>query len=363
MNYKILAINPGSTSTKVALYENETKIFSEKMNHTCEELNRFDEIPEQTDFRTEAIRSILSKHKTGLSGLSAVAGRGGLLPGMLGGGYLVTKTMIDALNRGEASPHASNLGALLASEIAGPLGINAYIYDAVTANEFPEIAAVTGMPDVRRHNTCHVLNMKAVSRRVAKKYDKTYKELRLIVVHLGGGISISAHEDGEIIDSISDDAGPFAPERSGSVPLFYVIDMCFSGKFNKKEMIEKVRGQGGLKAYFGTSDCREIEKIIQEGDKRAKLVYEAMAYQVAKGVGQMAPVLRGKIDYIVLTGGLAYSDMLTNMIAERAGFIAPIEIVPGEDEMEALALGILRILRGEEEAREYRDCGDLGIIG
>ncbi len=354
MNYKILAINPGSTSTKVALYENENRIFSECIEHTKEELNSYDEILDQMGFRTRAVYSILAKQKVGLSELSAVAGRGGLLPNMLGGGYLVTETMIDAIYNDEASPHASNLGALLASEIAMPLGINAYIYDAVTADEFPDIAAITGMPDVRRRSMCHVLNMKATARKAAAKHGRKYEDMRLIVAHLGGGISIGIHEDGKIIDAIGDDAGPFAPERSGSVPLFYVIEMCFSGKYNKKEMARKVRGQGGLKAHFGTSDCREIEKIIMEGNEQAKLVYEAMAYQIAKGIGEMAPVLRGEIDYIILTGGLAYSKMLTNMIAERVNFIAPIEVIPGEDEMEALTLGVLRILRGDETAREYQ---------
>lgn len=353
MDYKILAINPGSTSTKVALYENENRIFSDCIEHAAGELNSYDEILDQMGIRTKAVYSILSKHAVELSELSAVAGRGGLLPNMTGGGYLVTETMIDAIYDGEVSPHASNLGALLASEIAMPLGINAYIYDAVTADEFPDIAAVTGMPDVRRRSMCHVLNMKATARKLAAKYGRKYEDLRLIVAHLGGGISISIHEGGRIVDAIGDDGGPFAPERSGSVPLFYIIDMCYSGKYNKKEMARKVRGQGGLKAHFGTADCREIEKMIEEGNEQAKLVYEAMAYQIAKGIGEMAPCLRGEIDYIILTGGLAYSKMLTNMVAERVNFIAPVEIIPGEDEMEALALGVLRILRGEETAREY----------
>jgi len=353
MTYKILAINPGSTSTKIALYENENMIFSENVEHTVEELNRFDDILDQVNFRARIIHSVLSKHRVALSELSGVAGRGGLLPDMLAGGYLVTGAMTSAIYGGKASPHASNLGALLAEKIAGPLGINAYIYDAVTATEFPEIAMITGMPDVRRQNMCHVLNMKAMSRRVAQKYGKRYEDMRLIVAHLGGGITISAHEGGKIIDSISDDAGPFAPERSGSVPLHYILDMCYSGLYDKKEMTAKIRGHGGLKAYFKTSDCREIEKMIMEGDKKAELIYNAMAYQVAKGIGEMGPVLKGNVDYIILTGGLANSKMLTGLIADRVSSIAPVEITPGENEMEALSLGILRILRGEESAREY----------
>ena len=352
MSYKILSINPGSTSTKIAVYEDENKIFTENVNHPDEELNQFEDILDQAELRAEAINTALLKHNVKLSELSAVVGRGGLLPNILGGGYRVTEAMIDALHDLEA-PHASNLGALLASEIAEPLGINAYIYDAVTSNEFPEIAIVTGMPNVRRQSMCHVLNMKAMSRKVAKKYGKVYEDLRLLVAHLGGGVSISAHENGKIIDSIGDDSGPFAPERSGSVPLFYVIDMCYSGKYNKKEMSSKIRGKGGLKAYFGTADCREIEKMIEEGNEQAKLMYEAMAYQIAKGIGQLSTVLMGKVDYVILTGGLANSKMLTSMIAERVSSIAPVEIAPGEDEMEALTFGTLRILKGEETAREY----------
>jgi len=353
MNYKILSINPGSTSTKVALYENENEIFTETITHTTEDLNKFDDVLDQTSFRTEAVNAVLAKHGVELSELSAVAGRGGMLPDMCGGGYLVTDGMIEAIRSGKASPHASNLGALLASGIAGPLGINAYIYDAVTANEFPDIAAVTGMPDVRRESRCHVLNMKAVARKVAEKYGRAYEDMRLIVAHMGGGITISVHEGGRIVDSIGDDSGPFAPERSGSVSLLYVIDMCYSGKYDKKEMIARIRGHGGLKAYFGTADCREIEKMAEAGNEQAKLMYEAMAYQVAKGIGELSPVLYGKVDYIILTGGLAYSEAFTGMLAERVGFIAPIELMPGENEMEALTLGTLRILRGAETAREY----------
>ena len=353
MSYKILSINPGSTSTKVALYEDEKEIFSESIVHNAEDLSKFGSVPEQTGFRDEAVRSVLQKHGVDLKELSAVAGRGGLLPNMKGGGYLVTEKMIDALLSEKISQHASNLGAVLASRIAGPLGINAYIYDAVTANEFPEIAMISGMPDVRRTNKCHVLNMKAVSRKVAEKYGRAFEDMRLIVAHLGGGITISAIESGKIIDSIGDDSGPFAPERSGSISLFYVTDMFYSGVYNKKEMIAKIRGRGGLKAYFGTSDCKEIEKMIEAGDGQAKLIYEAMAYQVAKGIGELAPVLCGKIDFIILTGGLSHSEMFTKMLIERIAFLAPIEMVPGENEMEALTLGVLRILNGEETALEY----------
>ena len=282
-----------------------------------------------------------------------MVGRGGLLPNLHAGGYLVNPHMKEALLGGQASPHASNLGALLAYEIAEPLGIPSYIYDAVMADEFEEIAKVTGLPDVQRQSMCHVLNMKAMSRKVAEKHGKRYEDMTLLVAHLGGGISIGIHKGGKIIDAIRDDAGPFSPERSGSIPLLYIVDMCYSGIYNRKEMIKRIRGMGGLKAHLGTADCRRIEKMIESGDERAKLLYEAQAYQVAKGIGELAPVVSGKVDYIILTGGVAYSKMMTDMIKERVEFIAPVEIMPGEDEMEALALGALRILRGEETAQEY----------
>jgi butyrate kinase len=232
MSYKILAVNPGSTSTKASLYENEKMLFSENIKHTAEELGKYESIQEQTGFRARAVHSLLEKHGAALSEISAVAGRGGLLPNMLGGGYLVTETMTRTILSGNVSPHASNLGALIAIEIAKPLGINAYIYDAVTANEFPEIAIVTGIPEIRKQSMCHVLNAKAMSRKVAKKHGREYEQLRLVVVHLGGGISISAHENGKIIDALGDDSGPFfAPERSGAAPLLNIIDMCYSGKY------------------------------------------------------------------------------------------------------------------------------------
>ena len=332
MNHKILAINPGSTSTKVAVYEDENRIFSENVEHTAEELRPFDGFLEQAGFRARVIQSVLTRHKIALSELSGVAGRGG-----------------------DAQPHASNLGALLAAEIAEPLGINAYIYDAVTANELPEIALITGIPEIRKQSACHVLNAKAMSRKVAKRYGKSYEDLRLIVAHLGGGVSVSAHVDGRIVEMAGDDSGPFfAPERAGGILLMDLIDLCYSGAYTKKEMQAKIRGKGGLKAHFGTADCREIERMIEGGDARAKTVYEAMAYQIARGIGTMTPVLMGKVDLVILTGGLARSEMLTGMIAERVRHIAPVEIAPGEDEMEALSLGALRILTGEETARTYQ---------
>lgn len=355
MGYTVLAINPGSTSTKIALYEDESQVFFEQAEHSDEDFAAFTDILEQLDFRLEVIHTVLSKHSVSLSKLSAVVGRGGLLPPVHAGGYLVNEPLKQVILSGMLSPHASNLGALLADQIAAPLGIPAYIYDSVSSHEFHEIAMITGIPEFLRHSQCHVLNSKAMGRKVAEKYGKQYEDLNLIVAHLGGGISISIHEKGRIVDAIGDDSGPFSPERTGSLPLLYIVDLCYSGQYTKREMIRKIRGMGGIKAHLGTHDCRKVEKMIAEGNEKARLVYEAEAYQIAKGIGELAPVLNGEIDYIILTGGMANSEMLTGMVVKRVKYIAPVEIMPGEVEMEALAFGALRILRGEESPSVYSE--------
>ncbi len=350
MMHQILAINPGSTSTKVALYADETLIFSDYIDHPVEILSQFDDILDQLDYRFEEIIVLLQKHHVSLEKLCAVVGRGGLLPPVHPGGYWVDQTMKSILMSRSLSPHASNLGALLADKIAAPLGIPSLIYDSVSSHEFPDIAMITGIPEYQRYSQCHVLNSKAMARKLAISIGKRYEDLNFIVAHLGGGVSISIHEKGKIVDSIGDDAGPFSPERAGGLPLMYVIEVCYSGKYTKKEMIRKIRGMGGLKAHLGTYDCQSIEDMIERGDQHAKLVYEAEAYQIAKGIGQLAPISSGAIDHIILTGGIAHSTMMTSLIRDRVQFIAPVSIMPGEMEMEALALGALRIVRGEESA-------------
>jgi len=355
MGYTILAINPGSTSTKIAFYEDETLVFFEQAEHSDEDFAGLTDILDQLEFRLEVIHTILNKHQVTRSKLSAVVGRGGLLPPVNAGGYLVNERLKNVILSGNLSPHASNLGALLADKIAAPLEIPAYIYDSVSSHEFREVAMITGIPEFLRHSQCHVLNSKAMGRKVAEKYGKRYEDLNLIVAHLGGGISISAHEKGQIVDAIGDDAGPFSPERTGSLPLMYIIDLCYSGQYTKREMIRKIRGMGGIKAHLGTHDCRLVEDMITKGNEKAKLIYEAEAYQIAKGIGELAPVLCGNIDFIILTGGIAHSEMMTGMITERVKYIAPVEVMPGEVEMEALAFGVLRILRGEELPSIFTD--------
>ena len=354
MGYKQLIINPGSTSTKLALYEDKEKVVQENVEHDAAQMQQFDSIADQIPFRMGIIRDFMARNSIQEKDLSAVMGRGGLVFGLKTGGYEVNDDLCEALvNDRRSQPHASNLGGLLARELARPLGIPAYIYDAVTGGELTEVAKITGIRDIERRSFCHVLNSRAMAIRYAQENGLDYNKLNLIVAHLGGGISASVHAQGRIIDSIGDDDGQFSPERSGSVPSLELIRLCFSGDYTKADMVKKVRGKGGLFAYLGTSDCRVIEKMIKDGDQHADLVFQAQAYQIAKGIGLLSIVLKGKCDAIILTGGVARSQMLTDRIKEYVSFIAPVAVLPGENEMEALALGGLRLLSGEETARQY----------
>lgn len=353
MSCKILAINPGSTSTKIALYEDEKEVFCKTLNHPVEEIEKYNKVADQFDMRKEVVLSFLKEEGYEVHELAAVVGRGGMVPSVKSGAYIVNETMIDRLKNKPVVEHASNLGALIAYEIANSIGVQAYIYDSVRVDELKDIARISGMSDIPRESTSHALNSRAMAMKVAKKHGKKYTDMNFIVAHLGGGISLSVHEKGRMVDVMPDDDGPFSPERAGKVPCKALIDLCYSGKFDKKTMHRKLRGNGGLKDYLNTVDAREVEKMIHNGDEKAKLVYEAMAYQVAKGIGELATVVEGKVDAIVITGGIAYSNMLTVWIKKRVEFIAPVEIMPGENEMESLSLGTLRVLRGEEEAREY----------
>lgn len=353
MSYKILSINPGSTSTKIAIYENEREVFCKTLIHPAEEIEKYNNVAEQFNMRKKVILSFLEENGYNVNELAAVVGRGGMVPSVKSGAYIVNDKMINRLKNNPIMEHASNLGALIAHEIADAVNIPAYIYDSVRVDELSDIARISGMPDIPRTSSSHVLNSRATAMKVANKYNKKYADMNFIVAHLGGGISLSIHEKGQIVDIISDDEGPFSPERAGRVPCRDLIDACYSGKFDKDTMKKKLRGNGGLKAYLNTVDAREVEKMIESGDEKAKLVYEAMAYQIAKGIGELATVVKGKVDAIIITGGIAYSNMTTNWIKERVEFIAPVEIMPGENEMEALALGILRVLKGEEDAKVY----------
>lgn len=355
MSYDILAVNPGSTSTKVAVFRDRQELLREDIEHDSEYLDAHSHIEEQFPFRRDMVLDFLRERGYMPDRLSAVVGRGGLLPPVEGGGYVVNQAMKDRILKGPISPHASNMGALIADAVAAPLGIPAYIYDAVSSDEFMEISRITGIPEVVRQSFCHVLNSKAMARKAAEESGEKYEDMNFLVAHMGGGISFSAHRRGKIVDALSDDGGAFSPQRSGSVPILYIVDMCYSGRYTKEELVRKIRIDGGLKAYLGTYDCREIERMIREGDKKAELLYEAQAYQIAKGIGQLAPALEGDVDAIILTGGMAHSGMLTDWIRRYVKFIAPVKVMAGEMELEALAYGALRILRGEEKARTYSD--------
>lgn len=352
---KQLIINPGSTSTKLAVYEDQERLFQETIDHSQEDLAPFAKLPDQVPYRMALVKDFLKRHDVKLTDLDAIMGRGGMVWGIEMGGYVVNDDLFRALSDEDlCSPHASCLGGLIGKRLADEAGIKAYIYDAVTGASLTEVAQVTGFPEITRRSCCHVLNSHAMAVKYAEENGFDYEKMKLIVAHMGGGISLSVHEGGKIIDSIADDDGPFSPERSGGTSLLEVLKMCYSGDYTYDDMKKKCRGKGGMAAYLGTSDAREIEKMIDDGDKKAALIYKAEAYQVAKGIGQLSIALKGDVDAIILTGGLAHSKMLTEDIAEYVKFIAPVVVMPGESEMDALAFGGLRMLKGEEAVKEFK---------
>ncbi|PKM52049.1 MAG: butyrate kinase [Firmicutes bacterium HGW-Firmicutes-7] len=354
--FKLLIINPGSTSTKVAIFENESEIYSKTIRHDAEELLAYTSIFSQYPFRKATILDALHEEKFDLTTLDAIIGRGGMLRPLKGGVYEVNKNMLKDLESGEYGEHASSLGAKLALEIGSPLHIPSYIVDPVVVDELEEIARVSGIPEIKRKSIFHALNQKAVARKAAKELGSTYDQLNFVVAHLGGGISVGAHKKGRVIDvnNAVDAEGSFSPERSGSVPVGDLAKLCYSGKYTYHEIKKKITGKGGLIAYLGTSDGREVESRIDNGDEKATLIYEAMAYQTAKEIGAYATVLKGQVDAIILTGGLLYDRNIKKWLVERIGFIAPVIVYPGEDEMAALAEGGLRVLRGQEKSISYQ---------
>lgn len=351
--YLQLVINPGSTSTKLAIYEDDKKIVQENISHDVQELSAYKNLIDQVPFRMGIIKDFMARNGVKAEKLSAVMGRGGLVPGLKTGGYQVNDDLCTALSGPISSPHASNMGGLLARDIAQPLGIPAYIYDAVTSGDLQDVASITGIPDIKRRSFCHVLNSRAMAIKYAESIGTKYDKLNLLVAHLGGGVSASVHAKGHIIDSLGDDDGQFSPERAGSVPGLELIHLCYSGKYTEAEMMKKVRGKGGMFAHLGTSDCRTIENMVLSGDKHAELIFKAQAYQIAKSIGLLSIVLEGNCDAIILTGGLAHSKMLTDWVTKYVGFIAPVVIMPGENEMESLALGGIRLLSGQEQPNIY----------
>lgn len=351
MKEKILVINPGSTSTRVAVYEDEEQILYEKVDHLAEELERYETTMEQYGFRKHAVLRCLEKNAFKVEDLTAAVGRGGMLERIKTGAYLVNEKMLEALENHAYMEHASNLGAWIAYGIANPLGKPAYIYDSPRADELKPIARISGLAQFPRTSTSHVLNSRATAMKAAEKMGKTYQEANIIVAHLGGGISMSVHEQGSMVDILSDDEGPFSADCSGRFPARMLIHMCYSGMYSEKEMLRILRGEGGLKSYMDTVDLREVEEKMAAGDKEARLLFDALAYQIAKGIGELSTVLCGDLDGIVLTGGMANSMELVDRVKNRVSFLGPVLVYPGQYEMDALAMGALRTLRGKEKAK------------
>jgi butyrate kinase len=355
MNYRILTINPGSTSTKIAVFDNEKLLFKTNIKHNTELISSFDKVIDQYSFREDSILKTLKDENIDLNTFDAVVGRGGLLKPIEGGTYLVNDKMIDYIRKYPRGEHASNLGCVLAKELADSINKPSYIVDPVSVDEMEDVARYSGIPEIKRQSLFHALNQKAVALKASKFLKKDYKDLNLIVAHLGGGISVGAHKHGKVIDvnNALDGDGPMSPERSGTVPMGPLYKMAFSGKYSLKEIKRMNYGNGGIVAYLGTNDGYEIEKRIKDGDKEALFIFQVMCYQISKEIGACSTVLKGNVDAIVLTGGLAYDKKLVELIEERVSFIGKLLVFPGEDEMESLALGALRVLRGQELHKDY----------
>ncbi len=356
MAYKLLIINPGSTSTKIGVYECEKEILEETLRHSAEEILKYDTIFDQLDFRKEVILKVLKEKGIDINELDAVVGRGGMLKPIEGGTYEVNEAMVEDLKIGVQGPHASNLGGILSNEIAKEIGKRAFIVDPVVVDEMEDVARLSGVPELPRKSKFHALNQKAVAKRYAKEHNTSYEDVNLIVVHMGGGVSVGAHRKGRVIDvnNALDGDGPFSPERAGGVPSGELLEMCFSGKYSKEEVYKKLVGKGGFVAYANTNDARDLIKLSQEGDEKGSLIFNAFIYQIAKEIGSMAVVLDGEVNAIVLTGGIAYSDYVTNAINKKVKWIAPMVVYGGEDELLALAQGAIRVLDGVEEAKIYK---------
>jgi len=356
MGHRIVAINPGGGSTKVALYEDTNPIHEDKIRHPAEEISKFSSTLDQLEYRTKAIETLLAEWKVDTSSLSAVVGRGGPFKPLISGTYNVNDKMLEDIRKGRvAADHPSNLGALLAFEMASDLGIPAFIVDPVSVDEFTEESRISGLPEIKRRSLSHALNMKMVGRKAAAQIGKSYEELNLIIAHLGTGISIGAHRKGRQIDvNNANDGGPFSPQRTGYLPVTQLIKLSFSGSYDEKTLRKKVTKEGGLLAYLGSDDISPLYRKAEAGDEKVALVLRAMVAQIAKEIAAQSAVLDGQVDAICLTGGMAYEPSLINDITKKIKFITEnILVFPGEDELEALVLGALRVLTGEVEAMVY----------
>ena len=355
--YRMLVINPGSTSTKIAVFENTTSVFEKKLSHSTEEINVYPRIADQLDFRKNVIVDAVKEAGIDMSAMDAIVSRGGLTRFIVSGVYEINEIMLDELKSGRFGEHASNLGSMLAFDIANEHNIPCYTADPVVVDELQDIARLSGIPQIERVSIFHALNQKAVARRAAAAIGKAYDECNFVVAHLGGGISVAAHNNGKCIDvnNALGGEGPYSPERAGGLPVFSIVDMCYSGEYTKEEIKKLLVGKGGLTAYLGTNDGLEIDSMIKNGDEKAKKVFFGMGYQVAKEIGAAATVLCGKVDAVILTGGLAYNKELVEYIENMVKYICPVIIYPGEDELLALAESGLRVLSGAEQAKILKE--------
>jgi butyrate kinase len=353
--FKILAINPGSTSTKISVFKGENEIFSETISHSAEDIHQFEKIIDQFQFRKNIIEKTLKEKHLLDERLDAVVGRGGLLRPLSGGTYIVGDAVLSDLRAGVSGEHASNLGGIIAHEIGEDFHVPSYIVDPVVVDELEPVARISGIPEIERKSIFHALNQKAVARNYAREMGTSYEKLNLIVAHMGGGITIGAHMKGKVIDVTNalDGEGPLSSERSGALPAGDIVKMCFDKKYDLDFIKKRIVGKGGAVAYLGTNSIIEVLELIEKGDKKAELIFDAMIYQISKEIGAFSTVLKGNVDAIILTGGMAYSEKVVNLLKERVAFLAPIKVYPGEHEMSALAQGAMRILKGEEEPLIY----------
>lgn len=351
---RILAINPGSTSTKIGIFEDDKLVLEKKVEHSADELKDFARVADQFEYRKEVLLSVLAQENLKPESFDAIVGRGGLMKPIVSGTYHVSDAMLEDFREAKYGEHASNLGAMIATALAEE-GTPAYIVDPVVVDELDPIARISGLKGIERVSIFHALNQKAVAKRYAAETGSPYDQLNLIVAHLGGGVSVAAHKKGRCVDvnNALDGEGPFSPERTGGLPVRDVIRLSYSGEYSDKDLRKQFVGKGGLVSYFGTQDAREVQKMGAEGNEEAKLVYDAMGYQVAKEIAANAAVLHGEVDAILLTGGIAYDKEFVGKIEKAVSWIAKVVVYPGEDELEALAQGALRCLTGKEEARIY----------
>ena len=354
-HYRILAINPGSTSTKIALFDGEAALFSQTIDHPADALRPFKDIQDQLGYRRETVETTMTQRGFPLETVDVFVGRGGGLLPLVGGTYAVTALLAEHASRGMSGQHPAQLASQICLQLAERFGKKAYVVNPPDVDEFDDIARISGIRGIYRESHIHALNQKEIAIRFCAGRGLRYEEVNLVICHLGGGISVTAHEKGRMIDSndIIKGSGPMTPTRAGDMAYMQIVELAYSGRYTKKELTDKLNKNGGLMDHFGTADIRDVLKLMESGDDYAGLVFRAMAYQNAKYAGAMAVALHGKVDAIILTGGMANSTVFSGLIRDYVGWIAEVVVMPGEFELEALAAGALRVLRGEEPAKLY----------